>query len=327
MTTLLDCAGGSIGGFRRYLDELDHWSTAQHVPLFMIGHGRPLSGTWALAREWKARELGAHQVLALNNLSFMAAGDLRAVLLRNALHFLYGSELLHRRRLLLPELTRGVVVRAALRRAHRIIVPSASMAERVRSACPDVLPTVEVLHHPVRPRPSTGTAAAPWRVLCPVVDGPHKCLQLWLGDAILALDEVRRRGKSALSLEVTISPAGARANHLPAPPWVCYIGPRPPTELARHQDAARVIFYPADVESFGYPLAEARVNRQPVVAPDSPLTREVAGDALVPYRRGDQRSLRHAFERAFDLTLPPLASNPFDPSSYFPRLLQPVKVA
>ena len=46
---------------------------------------------------------------------------------------------------------------------------------------------------------------------------------------------------------------------------------------------SRAIYFPTDLESFGYPLAEARVSGQPVIARDTALNREIAGPALCRY--------------------------------------------
>ena len=71
--------------------------------------------------------------------------------------------------------------------------------------------------------------------------------------------------------------------------------PRGPGQLWAR---SRAIYFPTGLESFGYPLAEARVNGQPVIARDTEQNREIAGPALCGYTVGDPDSLRHATEAA-----------------------------
>jgi glycosyltransferase involved in cell wall biosynthesis len=73
------------------------------------------------------------------------------------------------------------------------------------------------------------------------------------------------------------------------------------------------------VEAFGYPLAEARVHGVPVLSPDGPLAREIAGRALVPYRSGDRDSLACALERCEEPVAPETCA--FDAAAYFRWLL------
>lgn len=77
---------------------------------------------------------------------------------------------------------------------------------------------------------------------------------------------------------------------------------------------------PPGLESFGFPLAEARVNGQPVIAQDTEQNREIAGPALCAFTIGDADSLRHATELALKGGNTP-DTEPFDPDSYFNWLL------
>ena len=63
---------------------------------------------------------------------------------------------------------------------------------------------------------------------------------------------------------------------------------------------SRAIYFPTGLESFGCPLAEARVNGLPVIARDTPQNREIAGPALCGYTLGDADSLRQATEAGAD---------------------------
>ena len=50
---------------------------------------------------------------------------------------------------------------------------------------------------------------------------------------------------------------------------------------------SQAIYFPTEIESFGYPLAEARVHGQPVIALDTEQNREVAGAALCSFTAGN----------------------------------------
>ena len=83
-----------------------------------------------------------------------------------------------------------------------------------------------------------------------------------------------------------------------------------------------MIYYPTSLESFGYPLAEARASGRPVIAYDTEQNREIAGPALCGFTPGDQDSLRRATMLALTTEV---ASDPapFDPDAYFSWLLGP----
>jgi glycosyltransferase involved in cell wall biosynthesis len=82
----------------------------------------------------------------------------------------------------------------------------------------------------------------------------------------------------------------------------------------------RAIYFPTGLESFGCPLAEARVSGVPVIARDTPQNREIAGPALCGYAMGDRDSLRQATETALTARVAP-DSEPFDPDAYFDWML------
>lgn len=100
------------------------------------------------------------------------------------------------------------------------------------------------------------------------------------------------------------------------------LGRLTPDRLADELARADALFFPCSVEAFGYPLAEARLNRIPVIAPASPHSYEIGGDAAVAYAVGDEDSLAEALYDASRRVLPPLAVNPFDPDPYFRSILE-----
>lgn len=315
---VVDCAGGTIGGAGRFLQELDGYILRHPGAARLIGRSRHLGAGWLLARELAARNR-SHRV-AINNVSFARAGGCRTVLLRNALHFLSAEE---RRRMPVGRLVgaEAAVVRQLVRFADRIVVPSSTMADRVTCELPHLAHRITVMPHPVSRAPA---APGPMRnaVLCPVLDAPYKMLHRRLPDLVWAVGELRReRPNSDLELLLTLTGQEAAALGVPVPPWVRLLGRLAPPRLQEVQRQVRVIAYPTVLESFGYPLAEARLARRAVVAPQSDHAVEVAGDALVGYRSHDRVSLREAVRTALDTRLEALLTNPFDPDAYFAALL------
>jgi glycosyltransferase involved in cell wall biosynthesis len=83
---------------------------------------------------------------------------------------------------------------------------------------------------------------------------------------------------------------------------------------------ARAVYFPSGLESFGYPLAEARAAGRPVIARDTAQNREIAGPALCGYSPGDPTSLELAVKTALTAQVSPDPA-PFDPDTYFDWLL------
>lgn len=93
-------------------------------------------------------------------------------------------------------------------------------------------------------------------------------------------------------------------------------------ELQKLFRRSRAIYFPTGLESFGYPLAEARASGQPVIARDTDQNWEIAGPALCGYTQGDPDSLRSAVKAALAAQVAP-DPGPFDPDRYFDWLLGP----
>lgn len=314
-SVVVDSAGATMGGASRLLVELDAFLAASgRSDVRILGRGRSLRPSWLLRRETQA--VGAARRIALNNVGFVGTGADRIVLLRNALHFPVPGE-----QSLLPgpqgrrvALEAGVV-RLAARRADLLVVPSSSMASRVAHWLPGAKSRTVVWPHPVSARQGLGEREA-GLVVCPVLFAPYKRMDHWLGLLAQAAEAVRREGMHVrvcvTATHDELTAAGVMTSGLEA------LGRLDVAEMERLLARAQAIYYPTTVESFGYPLAEARVNGQPVVAADTSHNREVAGPALVPF--GDEvddlaRALRQALTEE---VAPTSASNP---EEYFVRLL------
>jgi len=64
-------------------------------------------------------------------------------------------------------------------------------------------------------------------------------------------------------------------------PWVEFAGPLGQKEIEEQYRNADIFVFPSITESFGHPMAEAMAHGLPVVAADTPVNREMCGDAAI----------------------------------------------
>jgi len=153
-------------------------------------------------------------------------------------------------------------------------------------------------------------------ILCPVLFSPYKGMTERLSELLQAMD---RTADPSVRLLVTANPDEVPAV-IAASPRVALVGRLDHQELRRLWATSRAIYFPPGIESFGYPLAEARVSGHPVIARDTGQNREIAGPALCGFNPGDDESLQEATHRALTTEVPPDPA-PFDPDAYFDWLL------
>ncbi|WDZ87854.1 glycosyltransferase [Micromonospora cathayae] len=307
---LIDTAGGWGGGAGRLKIELDAFLAEHRPPVRVIGRHRRLTPSWLVRREAAANLPVA---VSLSNVSFLRPGTERRVLVHNALHFLHDRERWVLSRLPPSFRAQIPVVRGSLYQADVVVVPCSEMAQRVVDRLPAVRDRLLVLPNPVSqvgPRiPTTDVS-----ILVPIVWSPFKNVASELRVLLAALDRRRHRAL----VRVTAHPRDLPGD-LVYHPRLDLIGPLPHHRLVAYWRRSTAVFFPCVLESFGYPLAEARVYGVPVLAPDTPQAREIAGPALVPYRLSDVDSLAAALD-GLDR---PVAPEPhaFERGGYFTRLL------
>jgi hypothetical protein len=316
MTTAvtIDLAGGQMGGAARYRVELRAYLARRPRPdIKVIGGRRNLTGAWLALREVTAAR-GSRRI-ALNNVSFMAPGGERWTLLTNALHFLTTSEeaALHPALRAVPG--QAGIVRRAARKSDVLVAPCTAMAERITAALPGVADRVVVRMHPVTVPEVTGRPSGSL-VLCPVLFAPYKEMAERVAEWLAAVDESL---DDSVRLIVT-----ADADEVPASlasnPRLHLVGRLSVQQTRRLWARCRAIYFPTGLESFGCPLAEARVTGWPVIARDTTQSSQIAGPALCGYQPGDSGSLLQATEAALSLRIAP-DPEPFDPDAYFDWML------
>jgi glycosyltransferase involved in cell wall biosynthesis len=311
----VDAAGAQMGGAARFLVELrGYLERTGREDVEIIGARRRVRPGWLLHRElsspaWSRR-------VALNNVGFVTPGGQRWTLLRNPLHFLTEDEQARLDPVQRASVRRkAAVVRLAARRSDVIVAPSTAMTERIVTVMPDLSNRVVARPHPVS-IPSIPRLPGGPVILCPVLFAPQKQMPQRLTELLTAVDDLE---DPSVRVQVTAHEAEvpeAVACH----PQVDLVGRLPHSELCEMWARSRATYFPTDLESFGYPLAEARVIGLPVIARDIALNREIAGPALCGYTLGDPDSLRRAVEVALTAHIAP-DPGPFDPDRYFGWLL------
>jgi glycosyltransferase involved in cell wall biosynthesis len=312
---IVDAAGGQVGGAARFRTELHRYlARTGRRDIRVIGANRQVDPAWLLRREAAAR--ARDRRISLNNVSFVTPGSRRWTLLRNPLDFLAEHELAD----LAPPLRastrrRASVIHLAARRSDVLVVPSTAMAGRVTRILPTLSDRVVVRHHPVSPDSIPALPAEP-AILCPVLFSPYKGMAPRLAELLTALDEI---ADQPVRLRVT-----AHRSEVPETlaqhPRIELLGRLPHPALRDLWARSQAIYFPPGIESFGYPLAEARVSGKPVIARDTEQNHEIAGSALCGFAIGDDESLSAAVKRALTETVIPDPS-PFDPTAYFDWLL------
>jgi hypothetical protein len=312
---IVDAAGARMGGAARLKAELDRYlQRTSHDDVRVIGASRQVNPAWLLRRE---AVRGSHgRRVALNNVSFVIPGGERWTLLRNALHFLTEAELAK-----LDSSTRASarreagIVRLAARRSDVLVVPCTAMAERVQQILPSLRSRLVVRPHPV----SAGSVPDLTRdpaILCPILFSPYKQMTSRLRELLTAVEQ---HEDPSVFVRITASQSELPPD-LACHPRVQLAGRLNHSSVRRLWGGSRAIYFPTGIESFGYPLAEARASGRPVIAQDTEQNREIAGSALCGFDQGDSESLLRAVTRALttDVTADP---GPFDPDAYFNWLL------
>lgn len=304
-----------MGGAARFRVEFfDYLARSERQDIRVIGDREHVNPSWLVRREVAGR--GKTKRVAVNNVGFVAPGGERWTLLRNALHFLTEDEASHIEPSLITTVGRqAAVVRFAARRSDVVVVPCSSMAERVAAVIPSLRRRIVVRPHPVSANSIPALPRDP-AILCPVLFESYKQMTERLTDMLVALDML---GDPMVRLRITADRAelpATVAHH----PRVESLGRLSYSKLRDIWGRSRAIFFPTGIESFGYPLAEARVSGHPVIGLDTAQNREIAGPALCGFTAGEPTSLCHAITRALSLELRPDPA-PFDPGTYFCWLL------
>jgi glycosyltransferase involved in cell wall biosynthesis len=182
-----------------------------------------------------------------------------------------------------------VLVPAAARRSHRIVVDAQSTRDDLRRylgvdpAKVDVIPLGVTLPHSVAPKPERMVlmvgAKRPHKNAAAVVEAlAGTDLRLVVTGYRSPYDRVLRERADALGVKLEL------------PEWV--------DDLDELYARAGVVVVPSLYEGFGLPVLEAMARGVPVVSSNRSSLPEVAGDAALLVDPEDRRALRTAIEQA-----------------------------
>ena len=229
------------------------------------------------------------------------------LLVRNALYFsnLYQRMFLTRhglRRRIAFRLRRWLICRS-VRSADLVMTPTRVMLEGLRAYVD--IPDSRALVNPYgvtlednggrphanrAPARDFGEGADTVRLLYISLYNEYKNLRTLLK----ALPLLNHNGGRKWVLTTTVDPAWAEvawmltckddlavARQPDVAPWVGFVGPFPRGQTERLYLEPDIFVFPSLTESFGFPMAEAMSHGVPIVASDTPVNREVCGDAAV----------------------------------------------
>lgn len=208
----------------------------------------------------------------------------------------------------------------AMRASRWVIAPTAAMRDMIRNVHPD-LPSrrFEVMPHPFAPD-SAREPLAPG-LARQLAAGPAGTVRLLYVGHILSfkalpfLLEVFRlvldRSARPLRLYLTIARGDwaegfdaflRRVAELGLGEYVVVLGKVPGQMIEVLYRACDILVFPSLCESFGFPLIEGQAYGLPIVAADTPVTREVAGRAAVYYSPGDYEGAASVLARLVEET-------------------------
>lgn len=188
--------------------------------------------------------------------------------------------------------------------ASRLIVcPSRAMQEMIRNHCPD-LPEehFRVLPHALEPIDQRGSRGLPLALetLLPERRPDDSLRLLYVGHLLpykgldLVVAALRHAARAGLRFTFFLTigredwPAGydrwmAEVERAGLRDRVVVLGKLAPAIARRLYPRCDLLLFPSLCESFGFPIVEAMGWGLPIVAADTPLNREMAGDAAVYY--------------------------------------------
>ena len=205
---------------------------------------------------------------------------------------------------------RRLHARASVRRADVAVFPTRAFMDGVVTELgAGGVARPHALHHgfdaPVTPRTDTDrSVTAPIKVFYPTSWAPHKNFGV-LFEAAERL--AARRVPFELWLTLDGQPytgpyrrwfASDVAQLKDARASVRWTGYLTPDQIAARYAAADVVVFPSWLETFGYPLAEARAAGVPLVAADTATNREVAGESADYHPPFDADAMAETIVRA-----------------------------
>ena len=224
---------------------------------------------------------------------------------RNAVYYCPAYlDTLGRRELLVTRIRRALLYRT-MRASRWVITPTRAMRDMILGVHPQLSPRrFEVMAHPYDPtaarEPLTPALASA------LAEGPPGAVRfLYVGHILsfkalpFVLEALRRavdRSARPLRLYLTIAREDwaegfdqfvRRVQELHLGEHVVVLGKVPGETIEWLYRACDVLLFPSLCESFGFPLLEARTYGVPIIAADTAVNREMAGEGALYYAPGD----------------------------------------
>jgi glycosyltransferase involved in cell wall biosynthesis len=272
------------------------------LPAKMVGGWRRLWWEQITLRRFLVREK-VDASFSTANFAMLRCPVKQILLVRNALYFskLYQQIFLPRHRLRMRiafRLRRWMICRS-IKSADIVVTPTRAMLDELRAyvdvpeakalVCPygvdppNAQPSQPEREEAMRPR-------AVVRLLYVSLYSDHKNLNTLLK----AIPILNNGGPGRFLLNTTVSPAweGAawtathgedmKLSQQPGiSPWVRFLGPLPKEQMEHLYRGSDIFVFPSLTESFGFPMAEAMSYGLPIVASDTPVNREICGEAAI----------------------------------------------
>jgi len=201
----------------------------------------------------------------------------------------------------------------SIRWADVVMTPTQAMLEELR-AYVDCPPAKAVVNHYGVAEPADGDMvhtppkgdSSSFRLLYISLYAEHKNLTTLLK----ALPLINRDATQTFVLMTTVNPnweaASCTLTHKDdidlarrqdIAPWVKFVGPLGKKEIEEQYRNADIFVFPSLTESFGHPMVEAMAHGLPVVAADTPVNREMCGDAAIYFSPLEPADLAQAIHR------------------------------
>jgi hypothetical protein len=155
-----------------------------------------------------------------------------------------------------------------------IIAPCTAMAERITRVLPSLQSRVVVRLHPVAADSIPSMPRDPV-ILCPVLFSPYKHMIARITEWVAAINE---HIDPSIQLLVTADRKEVPES-LASHSRIKLVGRLPVSDLRELWARSRAVYFPTGIESFGFPLAEARVNARSCTVRSRRLLRLDAGIA------------------------------------------------
>ena len=275
-----------------------------------VGHAAAWKRFWweqVTLRRW-VKKRKADMLFATGNFQECSIARCRKLLLvTNTLYFsrIYRDKLMARhswRFRVLFELRRWLICRS-VRQADWVMTPTHTMLDELpgtssasRSTRPSLTITASTLQNhgrarvPLQAENGRGKAGNSFKLLYISLYGEHKNLSTLLK----AIPLLNQEGGRKFLLQTTVDPTcegstrtvtyqedRALAQEPSVSARVRFVGALPREQTERLYLNSDIFVFPSLTESFGFPMAEAMSHGLPIVASDTPVNREMCGEAAV----------------------------------------------